>query len=442
MTLKEGLVAARSHIVFVLGLIVAFSIVIGLERLDTGHGGRTTVTLPTAADVPSPGRRAPTAHDRASAGIAWSYFAANTRPETGLVDSVAGFPATTLWDTGSYLMALIAAEELGQVQPDEVDRRASQALASLSRLPLVEGALPNKSYDTRTLEMLTYDGKPAPKGIGWSALDLARLLVPLAALERRHPGQAPAIVALLQGWDLDAAVRDGMLLGTSRAADGALQHHQEGRLGYEQYGARAMLLTGRDALTAAMATLHLTWVGVNGIEVPVDDRAARADSGPAFVLSEPYMLTGLELGWDTASHVLGWRVYEAQRQRFARTGVLTAVTEDHLDRPPRFVYSTVWGDGRTWAVLTPDGHEADDMRLLSTKAAFAWNALYDTDYTAKLVAAVADANDPDKGWYGGIYERDGSVNRVLSLNTNAVVLESLAYQADGPLLQPPREQPQ
>ena len=71
---------------------------------------------------------------------------------------------------------------------------------------------------------------------------------------------------------------------------------------------------------------------------------------------------------------------------------------------------------------------------LSAKAAFGWHALLRTPYTTQLVEAVAGLNDPAGGWYAGRYEAGGKPNQSLNANTNAVVLESLAYMARGPLL--------
>jgi hypothetical protein len=115
--------------------------------------------------------------------------------------------------------------------------------------------------------------------------------------------------------------------------------------------------------------------------------------------------------------------------------VLTAVTEDHVDRAPYFVYNTVWSDGHPWATVTDKGADAAALRTLSVKAAFGWHALLRTGYTTRLVERVAGLNDPARGWYAGLYEKGGQANAALAANTNAVVLESLAYLQRGRLLQ-------
>lgn len=135
---------------------------------------------------------------------------------------------------------------------------------------------------------------------------------------------------------------------------------------------------------------------MGGVLVPADIRLNQ-NMVPALTTSEPYLVDGLEFGFDQLSQVLASQVYRAQEQRYAQTGILTAVSEGHINVAPYFGYSTVWGGGQDWAVLAFGGERIDSKRTLSTKAPFAWNALFQTDYTNKLVQAVAGLNDPAKG---------------------------------------------
>jgi hypothetical protein len=192
---------------------------------------------------------------------------------------------------------------------------------------------------------------------------------------------------------------------------------------------------GVDAETAADWRNHLQLVKVDGVAVCADDRDPARFGAPNYVVSEPYILAGLEFGWTRSARECAWRTYRAQEAHYRKTGVLTAVTEDHVDRAPYFVYNTVWTNGRAWATVTDKGEDAAALRTLSVKAAFAWHALLRTDYTAKLLERVAALNDPAKGWYAGLYEEGGKANQALAANTNAVVLESLAYLQRGRLLQ-------
>lgn len=449
--MESNLVKARSAIVWIVALILACAAIRWIET----QTGRELIApeQPTPAPPPAPrpeplrAELQPSAHLPAQpapraltpqqmewARDAWNYFERNLDVETGLVHSTDGFPTTTLWDTGSYLLALIAAQDLGVIDKGTFDIRVAKALVALEQLPLFAGKLPNRTYDTGTLAMTDARNQPSQQGVGWSAVDIARLLVPLNILAWRHPVHTQAARRVLARWNLAALVRQGELVGMRAGRDGRLRLAQEGRLGYEQYAARSLALMGIAAPRAADWRAHLQLVPVEGVEVCADDRDPRLDGVQNAVESEPFVLAGLEFGWDDDGRECAWRIYRAQEQRFRKTGVLTAVTEDNVDQPPFFVYNSVWSAGRPWATVTQGGQDEARLRTLSVKAAFGWDALLRTPYTARLMDKVAPLRDPQKGWFAGRYERTGLTNRALTANTNAVVLESLDFIAHGPLL--------
>ena len=123
----------------------------------------------------------------------------------------------------------------------------------------------------------------------------------------------------------------------------------------------------------------------------------------------------------------------AQEKRWRETGQWTAVSESHLDEAPYFIYSTIWGGGAPWAVMTFKGDRLDSKRTVTVKTAFAWDALFGTEYTRALVDVLAPLGDPERGWPEGLYETDGTTNGSITANTNAVVLAALAFRVHGPL---------
>ena len=424
----------RSSVLFVSGLVLAAVLAV---IIDGGwryqiRSGQMMIDLSEPGELTVQTKRELAPEDWAAAERAWRYIAANSRPETGFVDSVAGFPSTTLWDQGSYLLALVGAERLELIESDEFHARVGQMLTSFERLPLYDGKLPNKAYDTRSLAMVNYANEPVPEGIGWSALDIARMLMAFRALEKLNPDYGNRIRALLATWDLPAMAFQGELWGASRE-DGETQYLQEGRLGYEQYGARAAALWGMDVLQAVSSRRALDWVDVQGVEVPADVRRASIFHAITPILSEPYILQALELGLDSENRMMAERVYLAQEARYNDTGVLTMVSEDHINQAPHFLYSSVYANGEPWAVVTEQGTLHPDLRTLSVKASFAWDAIYNTAYTDRLREQINEIGDPAKGWPAGIYEADGSLNDIYTLNTNAIVLESIHYMAHGSL---------
>jgi hypothetical protein len=198
-------------------------------------------------------------------------------------------------------------------------------------------------------------------------------------------------------------------------------------------------MLGLDVSQALQYNDYLRFVKVYGIEIPTDRREPALYEAHNYVVSEPYILDVIELGGDRLAREFAFRVYRAQEERFNRTGVLTAVSEDHIDQPPYFVYNTIFTGGKLWGAITSTGADASRFKTLSTKAAFGWYALYRTPYTQRLRQHVQDLYDTDRGWYSGMYEATQTPNRALTANTNAIILESLCYQQFGPLLGLSRE---
>ncbi|MBP0616488.1 DUF3131 domain-containing protein [Jiella mangrovi] len=450
MSFKENLVRGRSQLIFIAGLLSASVVILAVddvsESLRAAPAGTPSAQAPAVmakADSVSEkiaaiepmklaALRPLTEKEMTQAKIAWRYFQNNTDKNTLLVNAANNYPSTTIWDTGSYLIGLISAYRLGIIEDVEFHGRLNGALVSLDTMELFEGRLPNKAYDVRTLKMSTYANKPDPRGLGWSALDVAHFLVPMSYIMRNYPEHAKDVRKLLTKWDLAALVQEGDMFGTA-VRDDKTVFRQEGRVGYEQYGAKAMMLFGLDAVDAAKAERNLTFQMVGDVAVPVDDRKL-GNGSASFATSEPYVLDGLDFGFDSTSLRLASNVYRAQEQRYRDTGQFTAVSEGHISVKPYFTYSTVWGGGDPWAVMRLDGSRMDELRSISTKAAFGWDALFGTDYTKALVASLDDLADPEKGWMEGRFEADGSPNGSLSCNTNAIILASLAYKQFGPLM--------
>lgn len=443
MTFWEGLHRARSHLVFLLALGVAFPLIIFLDQTgktwsqsDQRQGSDITQALVNRQEI-SPAILTPLREDQLAWGrIAWRYFERNIEPATGLANSADGYRSTTMWDTASFLLGLIAAERIGIVDGDSFDRHISAALASLAKLPLFDESLPNKAYNTLTLSMVDYNNQPTTRGLGWSALDIARLMVPLAILQRSYEKHAPAAREVLDRWRLDRLIKDGTFVGASVDSAGLTTLHQEGRVGYEEYAAKALLLYGFDIFQAWRTDDTITFELVEGVPVPVDGRSAGEFGAQVYTTSEPYLLDGLEFGFDARSRAFAGQLYAAQEKRFENTGILTAVSEGHLSKPPNFAYATVFGNGAPWAVLTDTGERHDELRTLSTKTAFGLDALYATPYTAQLMNTALRLNNPSGGWIEGLYERDSTANGAETANTNGIVLESLHYRAFGPMLHP------
>jgi len=380
-------------------------------------------------------RRALTPFEKQAAATAWRYIVNNTDPSTGLVNSVDGFASTTMWDQGSYFLGLVSAHRLGLIDQQEFTSRARRALESLAKFQLFDDLLPNKAYNTADLAMVNYANEAIDGGIGWSALDIARLLIGMEALRHSDETLAVQVSGVFRAWDLYAMVEDGALMGARVSeSSGMPERVQEGRIGYEQYGARAAAMHGLDTLSVVRAAPWLSWRKVSGQKVATDARRFVDYGAITPVVSEPYVLMALEIGLDSEARVLASRVFLAQAARFRRDGTLTAMSEDHIDVAPHFLYGSVFANGQPWAVIDETGEHFPELRTFSTKAAFAWSAIYDTPYSDKLREGLAGLSHPEKGWSAGRYEHNGQPNTTLTLNTNAVILEALHFVVHGPIL--------
>lgn len=371
-----------------------------------------------------------TSADTAAAQTAWQYIRRNWNASTGLVNAVEDYPWTTLWDQGSAILGIHAARQLNLMTPTEFKTRMAPLLQTLSTLPLASTGLPNKAYSTRTAQMRTLDNAPDPQGrSGWSVLDTARLLLSLHIVRTHYPEYKPQINAIVKRWKLSQLVQAGWLQGGIPEGQHIIRV-QEGRLGYEQYAAESLKLWNIEALKA-LSHPPTTTVQVEGIRLDIDQRNLKNSGASNYLTNDPYLFWGLELGWTEAVKPQVKNLLAVQRKRHERTGILTAVNEDSLDRPPYFLYNSVYADGKPWNAQSASGQPADRLKQLSTKAAFGWEVLLPNEpYTRLLRNAAQSLMNKNRGFFTGRFENQTpSVNTVFNVNTNAAVLESILFKA-------------
>lgn len=373
-----------------------------------------------------------TPEEQTYARAAWQYFVNNYQENTGFTNSTGGYPSGTLWDIGNYLMALNAARWINLIDQSEFDSRLNKFLTSLGNLKLFENTLPNKVYNAATGQMTDYGNKPQERGIGWSALDVGRILAAFHVIRTCHPQYNDWLKGIIAKWQLARSLKDDQLYGAVVLPDGKTLLVQEGRLGYEEYAARGYELWGFKA-TKALALEPFKFVEVNGVKIPVDTRDYQSTNANNYVVSESYILDGIEFGLEGYLKEYAANVLEAQKRRFESTGQLTAVSEDNIDQPPYFIYNTVYSNGVAWAAITENNEPYPQFRNISTKAAFGWRYLYpDNAYAQKVFDAVKDLRDPNGGgFYAGLYEETKKPNKSLTGNTNGLIMEILYYKARG-----------
>jgi hypothetical protein len=371
-----------------------------------------------------------TPEELATAKQAWRYFEKNWNEDTGLVNSADGFASVTIWDQAAAIAALVSAKELGLVTEADFEKKMRRTLQTLAKLKLYKDELPNKVYNSKTLIPVNYGQLDKREEIGWSALDIGRMAIWLKIVATKYPNLTEDAEAVWKSWKVARLVKDGQMYGTS-VDKGKESYNQEGRLGYENYAAYGLNLWGLDVSKALDVKSQAAFIDLYGQGVPYDKRDFKNSEANNYVLSEPYILDGIETGFQSLPKAYADRVLAAQEKRYQATKQLTAVTEDNLDRAPYFVYSTLFVNGNAWATITDTRETRNDLRFLSAKAAIGWHVLYNSDYTRKLFVFVTTNLKADLGWYNGFYEALGEPNKALTANNNGVILESLLYKKVG-----------
>lgn len=380
-----------------------------------------------------------TAEEQRWAAVAWRYFANNAQ-NSGLVNGSDKRPVASLWQIGDTLIALTAARQLNLIDNAEFDRRLTPLLGSLNRLPLTAGGVPNLLYNTQNLSMVGYGN--TPQVIGWSSRDMARLMMALRIVAAFHPRYSEYLERVVLRWNFCQVVDKEGQLNAARQQQQQLVVQPEGRLGDSEYSAAGFGLWGFANDRSLRPPLQ--HVIIDGMALDIDSRDPRTTWTPSAITTTPYVLSGMEYGWQLpgadralirqqrqrASHV-----YRVQEMRWQNKGILTARSDFSVSAPPWHVNDTIFGNGYAWNTLADDGKWVPRLAQVSTRAVFGLWALWDTPFTDALMAMTRLQYDAGRGWYEGRVEATGDYNRAITLSTNALVLEALLFKVNmGPLL--------
>lgn len=435
MAWKHSLLQARSYIAVILGFLLAFGVVVYVEmKMPPAPAESAELTL--SADFPTlPAPRALTFDEAVWARIAWQYFVNNTQ-SSGLANAIDNQPYTTMWDTGSYLMATISAQRLGIITQDELNARVNAVLTALSSLPLADGQLPSLYYHTQRPIRLNSLGQNESQS-DWSAVDLSRLLMALDIVAWLYPEQTGAIARLIAPWQFDALFmqqeqRKPLNFRAAKKWQLVTQSNRDS-YGYQLYAAHGLRRVSPLAgIVLGTQPPSARTISIDGQRIPYDSQAKIGKVDHPVITTMPYLLTGLEVGFDIRSAEISWRVMKVQESRYRSRAGDAYVNTDNEEQLPRFIDDAVIS--RFPAQIDKSRAEIKEAALqLSTKSAFGWYALFRTSWSDEMRQRAGVLFEPGRGWYDGIIAANGQQSRVIGANTNALILESLVYIVQGPL---------
>lgn len=369
-----------------------------------------------------------TADLREDAAQAWKFFERKTKARTGLAapnvwpagDGTYGsYDILTMWDVGSIVLATLSARSIDLIDDATFEKRISGILDFVKRATYTrKGGLKVPNFRT---DIVTAKSVEA----GYDTTDTGRLFIALRILDDATNKRFDA-AALFKGWTLDKTVIDGVM----NDIKGGKFYPARSNI-YRYYVAR-----GYDFWSIKHNPVYTG-------AAPDKDEAARkaflkelGEIGP--IATEPSLIELVEVGPSPYATVIADVLEKRQIERHKATGKLTSVSETPIDREPWFTYQgldlTREGEA-AWTVYpyktdkrwsTPSF--APDNRVINTKAAFLWFAARPSDYSEELWKLVRkDARAKDFGFHPGIFEKTGKPPTNIDLNTNASILEAIAF---------------
>jgi hypothetical protein len=311
---------------------------------------------------------------------------------------------TTPWTIGSQAAAILSAEDLGLVGATESRRRLHLVIDSVMAMsPSPDGRL-GRRYDARCLTPLNEQGRRTSEVSTAAPDEVSRLAGTLAIAVQRHPVLAAEGRPLLD-----------RLMPCDRAAAPSVA-----RPGFGRYALRAFALTG-----VALPPPTMGGAIVEGVIVPCVVGAGNS----CVAASDAVLLEALEFGIDPASETALRAIFEALRRHSLRADRVLAPAGEDLRRRPWLRTTLVVADGVEWAVWPRD--TPAPSQLLTTKGAFGWSVLFDDPFARSMRLALDERVDAESGWRFGL--SDGRWTGDASADTNALVLEAVAYATRGPL---------
>jgi len=346
---------------------------------------------------------------------AWRFFqpGAAVDATTGLCGAslIQNWPYFTEWDFGTYILAVLDAEEIGILPRAGLwgsTDRLNKIMTFLQSRELASGDIPYVWHDART-------GTPARSlsNATTGVSDLGYLLIALHRVKTQRPEYASTINAIvLERMNLTGLASDPVAWTNTAGIYEWYVAHGFKYFGFDQYD------PVQDALDSLGAIITGPQVTTYGVTLPITE-----------FTSEPLLLAAFTLPPEPDMNSLIYKAYLAQENRYHATGNFTAFSEGNtgLDYPGYVYEWIVQPDGQTWvtgpAAITP---------IAYIKVGFGFYALFRTQYALDLINHVnATFTDFTYGYWDGVDEAGRVVNSLID-RTNGIILSSARYVLKDP----------
>jgi len=355
------------------------------------------------------------------ARTAWRYFqpGVGVHPGTGLSYAGYGWHYFTDWDLGTYIFAILDAEEIGilpRTEPWGSTYRLNKIMDFLRARDLT-------SFGTSYVLYSADTGYPASL-TETNVSDLGQLLIALHRLRTLRRDYTSKVQEVIARENLARFASDSALW----AACSSEVYRWYVAHGFEYFGFDTYQPV-KDALGLLQEMLDPSFPQVDtgyGVWLPKVD-----------VTSEPLLLAAFTLPIEQGFPDLLWNAYLAQKNRYDAEGHFTGFSEGNtgLNPPcPTYVYEwIVTADGEKW-VVKPSNPSCPFPPIAYVKVGFGFYALYGTQYAADLINHAKTEAPNGYGYLEGVDENGRPVS--LSIDrTQAMVLAGARYvsQASQPI---------
>jgi len=345
------------------------------------------------------------------AEVAWRYYTPGigVDPQSLLHRANTQWHWFTDWDLGSYIQSLIDADKLKMIKVEPFfAERVEAILGFLERRDLSGNGFPYWSYST-------YTGEPNKEAGETNPADIGRLLLALSTLRAYRPELASRIKKIVDRHNVSRVLeRMGL--------EGGFYGYYAAQ-GFKAFGFASNKAVNRSLgeMTRLSKGPHLS---IYGEQIP-----------RAWITSEPILHTLLELPNldDDLFQEYALRIYKVQELRFKATGNYTAFTEGCYFTYGNYIFEwIIRGDnGATWTIVSFDQGKAQTLNIpavIYTKAAFAYHALFTSEYTHKLVDWLLSRKEikTPSGFTEGVSEANELVSYTTD-KTNAMILSAARH---------------